>query len=999
MTRKEAREEPGEAKAEPPMANARWATASIRGYLYQTVLAAQAWVKLPEGAELVVEGDEDFDEILLGQKNQVREQRSVQVKARNRRIGLKSAAPSLKAFAEAYARSLAAPGGKKLTFLYLSTESLSPPKKAFNPLRAWVENRDLDKVAQAVASLAEEKSWEIPWPGRKSEPDWEGFVQAVSFKMDQPLLAEARVELERRLSHDKRAKGITPVGALPQRLVDHLLTSSSQDDPKLRRWSRQDLDALLAEVRGNLAEWARGDRAKTLVGWMDAAESLGRILGDGTRPLENPERPSQLLDPSYEVIPFLEERRREELESFAAWCSEAQPFAVRVVVGAGGTGKTRLFVEFCRRRRAAGWHAGFLQRDAGAEGVKALTVGFGSRFVVIDYAETRPEVTASVLRAGKASTAPCRIVLLAREPGPWLEALSRQGHEEGQALASSSGGGEEREAPQIQTPEIPTLRLKDLTHQEGRPEIFQSMVRAFAEAREKPLPGPVPKIDLNDPSLDLALLLAMAALEASDGRAVVGTQALLDATLNHEGRFWTRWLAGRGVSDPDGEAFWATAEAVAALTLRGRFMVQAEAGSVLVALGNLDTLDPIVPARTLRTLLASFYPHEEGYAAGLQPDVLGEHVVMRALEHREGEEKTLLLAALEGADAEAVENAFVVLGRLGARLDEPSLKGTGRAQVESWIEALLRKDLLARALPAFAAAQGLGTQTALASVADALAGLLETAEPEGALPITREILRELHNQNTTTTPVSLRRLGVVCGQAASEALRGDPNADEKELAPVLNNLGNRLSDLGRREEALEATEEAVEIRRRLSESRPDAFLPDLASSLNNLGVMLSGLGRREEALEATEEAVEIYRRLSESRPDAFLPALASSLNNLGMMLSALGRREEALEATGEAVAIRRRLSASHPEAFLPDLAISLGAHGSALLAGEQAGEALASFEEGLRLLLPFARRLPAAHEKLILSLRRAALLAAENAGVEADAGLLATVAVVYGEDA
>jgi hypothetical protein len=63
-------------------------------------------------------------------------------------------------------------------------------------------------------------------------------------------------------------------------------------------------------------------------------------------------------------------------------------------------------------------------------------------------------------------------------------------------------------------------------------------------------------------------------------------------------------------------------------------------------------------------------------------------------------------------------------------------------------------------------------------------------------------------------------------------------------------VGIRLSDLGRREDALAASQEAVDIRRRLAQTRPDAFLPDLATSLNNLGGDLSDLGRREDALAA-----------------------------------------------------------------------------------------------------------------------------------------------------
>ena len=61
-----------------------------------------------------------------------------------------------------------------------------------------------------------------------------------------------------------------------------------------------------------------------------------------------------------------------------------------------------------------------------------------------------------------------------------------------------------------------------------------------------------------------------------------------------------------------------------------------------------------------------------------------------------------------------------------------------------------------------------------------------------------------------------------------------------------------------------ATQEAVDIRRRLAQSQPDAFLPNLATSLSNHGNRLSDLGRHEEALAATREAADIYRRLAQS---------------------------------------------------------------------------------------------------------------------------------------
>ena len=70
----------------------------------------------------------------------------------------------------------------------------------------------------------------------------------------------------------------------------------------------------------------------------------------------------------------------------------------------------------------------------------------------------------------------------------------------------------------------------------------------------------------------------------------------------------------------------------------------------------------------------------------------------------------------------------------------------------------------------------------------------------------------------------------------------------------------------------------------------------------NLGMMLSNLGRREEALAATQEAVDIRRRLAQTRPDAFLPDLASSISVMSDVLAALDRHDEAARMATEALA-------------------------------------------------------------------------------------------------
>ena len=75
-------------------------------------------------------------------------------------------------------------------------------------------------------------------------------------------------------------------------------------------------------------------------------------------------------------------------------------------------------------------------------------------------------------------------------------------------------------------------------------------------------------------------------------------------------------------------------------------------------------------------------------------------------------------------------------------------------------------------------------------------------------------------------------------------------------------LSNCLGELAQPDGAAIFMQEAVEIRRKLAEARPDAFLSDLATSLNNLSIRLGELGRREEGLAAVQEAVDVYRKLA-----------------------------------------------------------------------------------------------------------------------------------------
>jgi tetratricopeptide (TPR) repeat protein len=142
------------------------------------------------------------------------------------------------------------------------------------------------------------------------------------------------------------------------------------------------------------------------------------------------------------------------------------------------------------------------------------------------------------------------------------------------------------------------------------------------------------------------------------------------------------------------------------------------------------------------------------------------------------------------------------------------------------------------------------------------------------------------------------------------------------------------------------------------------------------------MGQRAEALQSIQEAVENYRELVGKNREAFLPDLAGALNNQANLQSEMGQRAEALQSIQEAVENYRELVGKNREAFLPDLALSHGAWGMALLSAEQPAEAAEKFAEGVRLITPFALKLPQAHFRLALQLAQYYSNAAQAAGIE-----------------
>jgi len=271
------------------------------------------------------------------------------------------------------------------------------------------------------------------------------------------------------------------------------------------------------------------------------------------------------------------------------------------------------------------------------------------------------------------------------------------------------------------------------------------------------------------------------------------------------------------------------------------------------------------------TCIQGHREQEAAYLSGLEPDLLGEAMVLRTLAHEGKGAGAYLDRVFETAGERAFRTGFTVLGRLSE----------DHAEAEAWIARVLDRDVAGRAFPAFEAAKTVGERTAHSPIGKVLAKALER---EGTV----EIAARMEATRLPKQTVLLREVALWVTETLLAHLP-EETGTLTERALLLNNMGNRQSELGMREQALASTQEAVEQYRKLSAARPDAFLPDLAGSLNNLGAMQSALGMHEDALASTQEALETIWPFFMAMPRAFANNTTIILLHILKLLTELGQ--------------------------------------------------------------------------------------------------------------
>jgi tetratricopeptide (TPR) repeat protein len=558
--------------------------------------------------------------------------------------------------------------------------------------------------------------------------------------------------------------------------------------------------------------------------------------------------------------------REDELASLCTFLNDLRPLLARVLIGGGGSGKTRLALELCETFAGKDWDTGFVTRSELRRFFTQQNLsGWGwhkPTFIVVDYAAEHAQLLGQWFDELADRTAPTphplRVLLLERsastETGWWT------------VVFASGGWGASSKRAVLDPPDPVTIR--PLVHVEDRLTLLRTMLEQASPG--KPITVPFDDATFRDKLMQLTwggdpLFLMMAALSMLEvGHAKTLT---LDRTD----------LADK-LAEREAGRLGRLAEAA---SLKDKTLVQHLAACVTLVQGmNREDFEAFSTteiqainragggdAAAIADVLQEALPRPNGIAPVL-PDLIGEALIVRTMK--------------QGAGAAAVLRCHASMGHTVAetviRCAQDFTQSSAPLQ---WLDGIARA--------------GWDDAQALAML-------------DASLPMESVVLRDIN---------------LLVAQRLLDLRRAEVGTLPNERAAALNGLAIALAQAGEREAALQTAQEAVDIRRELAAQRPDVFRPDLAASLNTLATRLSDLGEREAALQAAQEAVDIRRELAAQRPDVFRPDLAGSLNTLATRLSDLGEREAALQAAQEAADLYRELAVQRSDVFRPDLAMSL----------------------------------------------------------------------------
>ncbi len=619
--------------------------------------------------------------------------------------------------------------------------------------------------------------------------------------------------------------------------------------------------AVVAAFAPVYVEWLRG--------WA-AARRKASAVGERARP----DTPSGLLRADRGVVPF--QGRAGELDELKDWCRHGNS-PVRLVVGAGGVGKTRLALRLCDHFRACGWVVGVV--DVGQETNALTDLRATTRrpiLLVVDYAETRSGVL-ELLRSVPALSGHVRVLLIARGVGDWWRRLE-------------SASSEVRTLVRAYRP----MELATGVDSTSKTELVHEAMKHFAKALgvstpqnvEVEVPGEVPLLVLHAAAL-VAVLRHQRPGERTHPEKLVVHLGVLDELLGHEWRYWEQSAAQNGLGDLGSEAL----RRVVAVACLVPAADEDDGAEILRRVPGLADA-PELQRRQIAQWLKHLYPGEPGYWGAPQPELVTEAHVVDQVGKRPD-----LVTNLASLRPEQTRHLLTVL----------SLAVAHRPTDRHLLEEVLRSDLENLVFPALTVAtvSGGGLPKALASVLDRQALQLD---------LLRRIDCDIPYPTTTlhaAAVVVVRRIlkTFPAGSEPGEALRWRAR------------LGVLEAQAGRPRAALRHSRAAVQGYRTLAQSGRAGPTPELARSLHSLGLRYAERRDYRAALDNTREAEAIYRDLRCG--ETYEPELAACLNNAGSWLIELGEHSDARTSLQAAVDYYGSLARGGGGRFRGDLATAM----------------------------------------------------------------------------
>ena len=653
----------------------------------------------------------------------------------------------------------------------------------------------------------------------------------------------------------------------------------------------------------------------------------------------------RLLGAKSSPIPFLD--RAGVLADLEEWAANDQPFDLCILGGDGGSGKTRLGVELCRRlsttetqrKNGLRWKAGFLRSIESLEASGPSTEADGdSLLLIVDYAETRSDIVDHAINlalkaANNTSWQRIRVLFLVRRPAPLP--ISRKGA--APWVDSLRPQGSEAEGINRLLDEAMSMVLNDQElSEEDRQRLFDSAVAVFHE------PGAAPSRseDLSHTSYSQPLLVvATAFLSAtrSTDLPLASEEDVFDGLLEHEECYWKRhW--------PDVRDF------DRALATLSKIEDEEDALALLRLLPAAKDLDSTGLARCSRWLRECYPPPlqspgaEEAWCGHLEPDRLGERLVTSEIGSLEAALPTLLAPERVGTGA---LRTWTVLERAA---DNPQVREFVGSALNDVLEELMRT------------VENAAMTSRTTDLPNSLAALLHKTSTSLSTESAHQAVSKLSQGGYLVTP-----LGLILTQRASdvELQENDPEHKRSDYAVRLLTLSWWKYKVGDLQAALDSAQRASNINRDLARTNPDTHTPNLADSLKTVTKFLGESGHLTQALMTAQETVTLYRRLTQDNPTLHLPNLADSLNTLAILQAQNTQNRIDLDVARDnmqlAVSLYQDLKQTNPTTYAPYLAAALMNFASLLAKTGENQIALDTARQAADLYRNLTQDNPAAH--------------------------------------